>query len=158
MATGGNISNGSKIGWSTASPMSWTKLGEVLNIGEVKVTADKIDRTIHGTSPYKREMPGMLGVAPMTITLSADANPSTSAAQAGVYSLFTNRTTVWWRVEVPTTRAQTAGTFAAYEFQGFVSDVTHTLGAPGDPQDFTFEITFDSDSFVKYAPMASALG
>lgn len=155
MATGGNISNGVRIGYSAASPLSFTKLGEILNAGEVSLQVAKIDRTIHGSSPYTREMPGMITVQPISVTMSQDLNPATSATQQALFALAVAKTTVYWRFEEPSDRAQSA--FAAFEFQGFVSNVTFSAGAPGDAQDMTVEITFDGNYFTKYAPAASQL-
>lgn len=155
MATGGVLGNGCKVGFSASSPMSWTKVTQLVDIEFPSLVADDVDVTVHSTSRFKRSMPGMIEVSDMTLNLVADVDPDTSASHNSLWTYRTNGTTIWWRIEVPADRTQSE--YAAFEFQGAVKEMS--LGTPiEDKQTWNVVVSFDGDSFTKYSPMASALG
>lgn len=155
MATGGYIKNGTKFAYSLNSPVSWLAIGQILEAPDLGIEREKVERTVHGTSIFKRSLPGMADVLAMTLTLLSDANQSTSAAQEALRGLVQAGTTVWFRAEVPTDRAQTL--FRAIEFQGYVRSFKLPGGSAGDRQECTCDIEFDGDSWTWYNAAASQI-
>lgn len=154
MATGGVLGNGVKVGYSANSPVSWTSVAQVLEVDFPELTPDKVDTTVHGSSKWKRSMAGMIEVSDMTLTLLADTDPSTTPGHDALWDYNQSQTTVWWRVEVPSNRTQSA--YTAFEFQGMVAGIK--LATPiDDKQTLTVVIRFDGSSLTKYDPAASAI-
>lgn len=154
MALDGMIGNGVKVGYSANSPVSWTEVGQILDAQIPKLMRDKVDRTIHSQSIFKRSLPGMAEVSDLVLKLIQDLDPATSPDQDEVRQLLLSGENVWWRIEIPTDRLQTE--YAAIEFQGFV------LGwEPSAPieerQELTVTIAYDGDGFTVYPPAASAM-
>ena len=154
MATGGVLGNGCKVGFSANSPVSWTAVGQVLNVELPTLEADDVDITVHGTSRFKRSMAGMIEVSELTLELLADTDPATSAAHHTLWVYNQSGTTIWWRVEVPTDRNQSE--YTPFEFQGLVK--SWQLAAPiDDRQSLTVVVKFDGTSYSKYDPGSSAI-
>lgn len=154
MALEGMIGNGVKIAYSASSPVSWTALGQVRNAEVPQLVRDKIDRTVHSAYGYKRSLPGMIDVSDLTLTILQDLNNSTSPAQRQLLTYLKAGTTVWWRIEIPTDRAQ--GAYAALEFQGFV--MSWQPSAPVDGvQELTAVIAFDGTEISLYPSGASTI-
>jgi hypothetical protein len=118
MAADGMIGNGTKFAYSSSSPVSWTNIGQLLDINGLELVRDKIDRTVHTTNIQKRSLPGMAEVTDFECTVLSDPDESTTqgAIQKALRDLVAAGTTVWWRLEIPVDRAQTA--YKAFEFQG----------------------------------------
>ncbi len=155
MATGGYIKNGTKFAYSASSPVSWLRIGQILEAPDLGIERDKVDATVHGSSIYKRSLPGMADVMALSMTLLSDANPSTSAAQDAMRTYVIAGTTIWFRAEIPVDRTQTQ--FRAVEFQGYVRTFAINGGAPGDRQETEVTIEFDGDSWTWYNAASSAI-
>lgn len=154
MALEGMIGNGVKIAFSASSPVSWTRVGQVMNAEVPQLVRDKIDRTVHSTYGYKRSLPGMIDVSDLTLEILQDLNQATSAAQHQLLTYLKAGTTIWWRIEIPTDRAQSS--FAAIEFQGYV--MSWQPSAPiEDKQALTAVIAFDGTDISLYPTGASAI-
>lgn len=156
MATGGIINNGTKFGYSASSPVSWTRLGQILEAPELGISRDKVDTTVHGTSIFMRSMPGMAEVLPMQVTLLSDPSQATSPAQDAMRTYCVAGTTIYFRAEIPVDRSQSS--YRAVEFQGYVLDWKVTGGTPGDRQECQLTIEFDDSAWTWYNAGASALG
>ena len=154
MALDGMIGNGIKVGYSAASPVSWTKIGQLLSIDPPQFTSDKIDRTVSGTNRYKRSLPGMAEVSDLQMEILGDLDSATSPEQAAMLALFKTGEKVDWRIEVPVNRSQTS--FRPMEFQGYVQSWRY--GAPiDDRQTLTVTVAFDDADVYLLAPGASAM-
>lgn len=154
MAQGGMIGNGVKIAYSASSPVSWTSIGQVLNVEVPQLVRDKIDRTVHSASGYKRSLPGMIDVSDMTLEILSDLNQTTGAAIRQLLTYLKAGTTIYWRIEIPTNRAKTE--YAALEFQGYV--LSWQPAAPiDDKQTIATTIAFDDTEVSLYAAGASAI-
>jgi len=148
------LGNGVKIAFSASSPVAWIAVGQVLNAEIPQLVRDKIDRTVHSAYGYKRSLPGMIDVSDLTLEILQDLNQATSVAQRTLLTYLKAGTTLWWRIEIPTDRTQTA--FAALEFQGFV--MSWQPSAPiGEKQQLTAVIAFDGSDISLYAAGASAI-
>lgn len=163
MATGGVLGNGTKVGFATTSPVTWTRVGQLMNIDSFMslVPAD-VDTTVYGTSNIMTSMPGMIDPPEMQFTCLSDHNPSTSASletlrqyQSG--SGHANAgSTLYWRVEVPTDRGQTSSLFRAWEFQAFVKDLANSVPI-GDKQTTQFTLRFAGGYWVTTAVVTSTI-
>lgn len=154
MAQGGMIGNGIKVGYSNASPVSWTKIGQLLSITPPQFVSDKIDRTVSGENKYKRSLPGMIEVSDLQMEILQDLDAATSPEQAALLALLKAGTTIYWRIEVPVNRAAT--TFRPMEFQGYVS--SWQISSPiDDKQTLTVTVAFDDTDVSLLAPGASAM-
>jgi hypothetical protein len=125
------------------------------------VPAD-VDTTVYSTSQIMTSMPGMIEPPEMQFTVLSDHNPSTSASletlrqyQSGS-GLSTAGSTLYWRVEVPTDRGQTSSLFRAWEFQGFVKDISNTVPI-GDKQTTQYTIRFAGGYWVSTAVVTSTI-
>lgn len=159
MATDGVLGNGVKVAFSASSPVTWTSVGQVLDIEIPGLEPDEIETTVHGTSKFKRYMPGMIDVSEMTLSLLADLDESSATESAGpaqdsLFEYNQSQTTIWWRVEVPADRTQTE--FVAFEFQGWVKNWKPSVPIE-DKQTLEVSVRFDGTSYVKYPAGASAI-
>lgn len=154
MALNGMVGNGVKIAFSASSPVAWTAVGQILNAEIPQLVRDKIDRTVHSTYGYKRSLPGMIDVSDLTLEILQDLDTATSGPQATLLTYAKAGTTIWWRIEIPTDRAQSS--FAAIEFQGYV--MSWQPSAPiADAQKLTAVIAFDGTDISLYPTGASAI-
>lgn len=133
----GFLGDGVKVGYSLGSPVAWIELEGVLECVVPKIIADKIDITTHGSTGYKRNMGGLKEVTNTEITLLQDLSHS---VQRGLFALLKARTTVWWRVEVPTERDKTL--FVPFEFQGYVENFGPSAPIDGR-QELMVSVGFD---------------
>jgi hypothetical protein len=148
MATGGVLGNGVRVGYSAASPVSFTRVPQLLDVTFPTFVYDEVDSTVHGTSKLKRSMPGMITVSEMTMTFLSDLDETTTASQQALFALNQAGTSLWWRVEVPVNREQSK--CVAFEFQGFVKSWEPSTPIE-DRQTLQVVVKFDGDSFTKYA-------
>jgi len=119
MALGGNIGNGTKVAYSAASPVAWSKVAQLLDVSKfLSLVANDVDTTVHSTSRIMTSMPGMFPVPEIDLDLLADLNETTSPSQEALRNYQANGTTLYWRVEIPTDRAQTL--FRGFEFQAYL--------------------------------------
>jgi hypothetical protein len=158
MAADGMIGNGVRIGFrEIASPENaWTVVGEVLNVGDLEIVRSKVDRSVHGTSIYKRSLPGMAEISDILLEILADPDESivgTGDQQQDLREYVVSGETLEWRVEIPTTRDQAK--FKPVEFDAYV--LSYTMGlAREDGQVFKVTLAFDGDSFTESTAVASA--
>ena len=146
MALQGVLGNGSKVGFSAASPVTYTRVGQLMNIEKfIELVANIVDTTIHSTSNIMTGMPGMIPIPTFEFTLLADFDPATSPTHESLrqYSagsgLSTASTVLYFRVEVPVLRSQTS--FRAWEFQGFVNGYSPSVPI-GDKQTVKLTVVF----------------
>lgn len=153
MATGGVGGNGVRVGFSSASPVSWTGVGQLADADIPGLLRDKLASSVHG-SAFKRSMPGMKEVPDLNLMLLADLNPATLAAHSALKTHLDAGTTLWWRFEVPEDRA--AGSCIAFEIQAWVQKWQPKAPQEGR-QEIEVALVFDGDSFTKYPDGAFAL-
>lgn len=152
--TGGVLGNGVKVAFSLTSPTSWIRVGQLLDTGLSSLVRNKVDRTVHSTSPFRRSMPGMIEIGDLSLTILADFDEATTGALKQIYDLFVAGTTVWWREEIPVDRQQSS--YQATEYQGYI--VSFNREAPIDNrQQVTIAVAYDSDSYTRYKAGASAI-
>lgn len=141
MALGGVLGNGMKIGYATSSPITWTGLGQVVNVEIPMLEDDIVDSTVHGTSKFKTHFGGLSEVSEATVTLLADLDEVTSPGQHAMFGFNANGTQLYWRVEIPVDRARTR--FTAFEFPATVR--SYKPAAPiEDRQTLEVGLLFDS--------------
>lgn len=155
MALGGYINNGVKIAYSISSPLSWLRLGQVLEAPVLGISREKVDSTVHGNSQFMRSMPGMIEVQDFAMKLLGDLSPSTSAAHEAMRTYTLSGATIWFRIEIPVDRSQTQ--FRAFEFQAWVQEWMVNSSDPKSRNEIDVTVVFDSDSWTVYAPGASAI-
>lgn len=152
MATLGVLGNGSKIGYSITSPVSYVRVAQLMNIDKfIELVANVVDTTVMGTSNIMTGMPGMIPIPTFEFTLLADFDQATTAShetlrqyQAGS-GLSTAGATIWFRIEVPVNRAQSS--FRAWEFQGFVNGFSPSVPI-GDKQSVKMVVVFSGNLAV----------
>ena len=154
MAQDGMLGSGVKVGYSAASPVSWTGIGQVLEVDIPGLEPDEVETTVHGTSNFRRFIRGLIDVTELRLVLLADLDEGTAADQDALFTYQAAGTTIWWRVEVPVDR--TRSEYTALEFQGWVKNWLPR--APiDDRQELEVTIRFDGTSFTKYEAGASAI-
>ena len=154
MAQSGMLGSGVKVGYSAASPVSWTGIGQVLEVDIPGLEPDEVETTVHGTSNFRRFIRGLIDVTELRLVLLADLDEGTAADQDALFTYQAAGTTIWWRVEVPVDR--TRSEYTALEFQGWVKNWLPR--APiDDRQELEVTIRFDGTSFTKYEAGASAI-
>lgn len=153
MAQGGLLGNGVKVGVSTGSPVSWTRIPQVTNAVLPQFTADKVNIDTHSTTNnLHRSRSGLNAVSDASVTVLSDLDPSTAAVLETLRSANANGTTVWIRYEIPVNDARTS--FRACEFSCTVgSFVPDTPIA--DKQTTTYNFVFNGDS-VGWSASAAA--
>lgn len=154
MAQGGVIGNGVKVGYSAASPVSYTSIGQILSIEIPQLTADKVDRTVSSSNQYKRSMPGMIDVSDLTFELLADLDESTGATQRQLLTYLKAGTTIYWRIEVPVDRSKSE--CVPFEFQGYVASWQPTAPVD-DKQVVKVSVAFDDTTVTIYNATAFTL-
>src|SRR6185503_2380033 len=153
MAQGGVLGIHTRVGFSsTLSPLSYTKINQLLNVNIPSLDPDKVDISLHG-SIWKRNMPGMLTVGDMELTIMQDLDAATSPEQDTLYSLQAAGTTVAWRVEVPNQRG-TPTSWTPFLFNGWVLGI-HPGTALAEAQKLIVTVTFDGTAFTKGTAAAS---
>ena len=154
MAQSGMLGSGVKVGYSAASPVSWTGIGQVLEVDIPGLEPDEVETTVHGTSNFRRFIRGLIDVTELRLVLLADLDEGTAADQDALFDYQAAGTTIWWRVEIPVDR--TRSEYTALEFQGWVKNWLPR--APiDDRQELEVTIRFDGTSFTKYEAGASAI-
>lgn len=156
MAQGGVLGVHTRVGFSpTLSPLSYTKINNLLNCVIPGLEPDKIDTSRHG-SLMKRNMPGMTDVSEMELTILQDLDESTSPEQDALFDLNAAGTTVPWRVEVPNQRGAPTS-WTPFTFTGWVKSFRPGT-AMGEKQTLICTVVFDDTEFTKGAAAASVIG
>lgn len=118
MALNGMIGNGTRVGYSATSPVSYTTIGQLLNLDFPGLNPDEVETTVHSDEPWKRFIRGMIDVGETTLTLLSDLDEGTSADQDALFDYQAAGTTLYIRIEVPVDRAHNE--FTPFEFQAWV--------------------------------------
>lgn len=147
MATGGILGNGTKVGYSANSPVTFTAVANVLEVEFPSQTPDKIDKTVHSTSKFKKNMPGMVEVGDLVVRCLGDMDEATSPSHEALWDMADAQSEQWFRVEIPTNRAQTR--WRPFEIYGYVADVRP--GVPiEDKQTIEFVIVSSDFGITRY--------
>lgn len=161
MALLGVLGNGTKVGFSISSPVSWTRVGQLKNIDEfLALIPEDVDTSVYSTSNIRTSMPGMIEPPEFRCTCLADFDPTTMPSHEtirqyqGGSGYATQGTVIWWRIEVPVNRAQSS--FRAWEFEGYVKDFNPSLPLD-DAQTLEFSVRFSGTGIGVYPPGASAI-
>jgi hypothetical protein len=144
MAQGGLPGNGVKVGYSTVEGGPWTEVEQIVDVVFPTWEAAKVEITTHQVgNKLRRYMPGMIEVGDPSLTVLSDFDPSTSPDQAQLIEWNQEGTSVWWRFEVPTNRAQTS--FRGVEFQAGV--LNFSPATPIDDRQTTqYTLSFDGET------------
>lgn len=154
MATGGVLGNGTKVGFSAASPVSWTRIGQVMDVTKfIQLISNLVDTTVYSTSNIMTTMPGMIPPPDVEFMLLADHDAATSPSHESLRAYQLAGTTVYFRFEVPVNRAQSS--FRAWEFQAFVKEYSLDVKI-ADKQTTKVTITF-AGGYSVYPAAASAM-
>lgn len=152
----GVLGNGTRVGWSENSPMSYTTVASILQAVIPKSVADAIDKTTHGTGGYYRSFRGLKRVETVTLTLLADHKSSRTPSHQGLRNLYRDGTTVWVRFEIPLDRNLATTQFLAIIAQ--FSVISYGPGAPiADRQTTEVVLTFEGEDVEYQEPVNSAL-
>jgi hypothetical protein len=144
MAQGGLIGNGVKVGVSTGSPVSWTRVPQVTNVVPPQFTADKINIDTHSTTNnLHRYRSGLNDVSDPTFTVLSDLDPATAPILQTLLNANLNGTTLWFRFEIPVNDAKTL--FRAVEFSATVGSFVPDTPID-DKQTTTYNLQFNGDS------------
>lgn len=160
MADNGMIGNGARVGYRVAgSPLAaYTVIGQILSIEGAEWNRAVVDRTVHSDNDFERDLPGMIRIAPLQLTLLAnpDELQGEGIVQQALQQLFLDGTTVEWRIEKIVDRAHTD--FKGYVFDGFISQISPMDTPIKERQEFMCTIVFDDDDVTVDAAGASLLG
>jgi len=142
------IGNGIVIEVSTSSPVSYTTIGQIMELDQIELVADKIARTYHSSSNFKRNAAGMVEVSDISFTLLHKSGLDESPDD--LYDRVTVGTTYWWRVRIPDTENPTTK-YEAFEFQA--SAGRWAINPPRE-DDQTVEVTLyiDGTTFSHLQP------
>ena len=140
-----------KFGYSESSPVSWTAIPNVTEFEFPTQVADRVDKSVYGTSRLKRNEPGMEEVGDFTLTVIQDLS---NAVQRRFRELKALRTNIWWLIEIPTNDAGT--TFVGYHLQGRIGNFEPTQGKE-DEQLTKYTVIFDSTSIGESTSGASQI-
>ena len=145
------IANGMRFGFSSASPVSWTEVLNLRDIGPPQEVADRVDNTVHNiTSRRKTSEPGLITVSDPFVTVKQDL---TDATQKALRTAKAARTLLYIRWEIPTNDAGTQ--WLGFECQARVATFEPTGTTPGDLQTTKYSFMVDSDIYEDAAAGAS---
>lgn len=147
MATGGVLGNGVRVGFSATSPVSYTSLPNVIDVKFPTETADKIEKTTHGSSKYKKNFPGMVEVGDMEVILLGDLDQATSPEIETVWQYAQAQTELYWRIEIPVNRAKTR--FRPFELYGYPTDPSPEAPIQ-DKQVYKFKVVHSGEGINRY--------
>lgn len=126
MAQGGVIGNGSKVGYSVTSPVTYTRIGQLMDIPKfVTLVRNLVDTTVHSTSFVMTSISGMAPTPEVQLKVLADFDTVTGPTLEALRAFQNLSSQVWFRIEVPVQGVQT--TFRAWEFLGTVREFTPTI-------------------------------
>lgn len=147
MAQGGVLGNGVRVGFSRTSPVSFTRVPQVIDVEFPSEVPDKVDKTTHGTSKYKKNFPGMIEVGDLVIRCLADFDQVTGTVQEEMYDIQNDQEEVYWRVEIPANRAQSR--IRPFELYGYIADIRPGLPIE-DKQTVEFVIVHSGEGITRY--------
>ncbi len=154
MAQGGLLGNGVKVGISTGSPVSWTRLLQVTDVVPPNFTADKVNIDTHSTTNnLHRNRSGLNDVSDASVTQLSDLNPVTNAGGELLRLANINGTTIWIRIEIPVNDAKDS--FRACEFSCTVSAFAPSTPI-ADKQTTQYTFVFNGDSVGWSASVAAS--
>jgi hypothetical protein len=144
MAQGGLIGNGCKVGVSTGSPVSWTRIPQVTDVVPPQFTADKINIDTHNElNNLHRYRSGLNEVSDPSFTVLSDLDPATAAVLQTLLAANLAGTTLWFRFEIPTNDAKTL--FRGCEFSATVGSFIPSTPI-GDKQTTQYNLQFNGNS------------
>lgn len=156
MAQGGVSGIGVKVGINlvSGSPTGFTTIQNILDCTLPQLIANKIDKTVYGTSRVKRSVPGLIEVSDLQVVLIQDLDTSTSPEQASLAALNQNGNKIGVRIEVAVNTALSS--WVPITWTGYVA--SWQLGSKKDDiQQLTVAIFFDDSAFTIGSPGASIL-
>ena len=131
MATGGVLGNGSKVGYSASSPLSYTKIGQLKDLTQfISLISGDVDTTVHSTSRVMTSMPGMIPAPEIKFDLVANLDQASDATHEALRTYQSAGTTIYFRIEIPVDRLQ--ANFRAWEFQAYVKEWTPEVKIAGE--------------------------
>ena len=152
----GVLGNGTRVGWSSASPQSYTTVASVLEVTIPKIVADEIDKTTHSTGGFYRSFRGLKRVENVTLMLLGDHKSSRTASHAALRNLQRDGDTVWFRFEIPLDRNLATSQCFALIAQFYVK--SWGPAAPiADKQTIEVVLGFDGDDVEFQEPTAFTL-
>jgi hypothetical protein len=123
MAIGGVLGNGSKVGYSATSPVTFVRVAQLRDIPQfISLISNVVDTTVHSSSRLMTSMPGMIPAPEIGLDLLSDINPATTASHETLRTYQESGLTIFWAIEVPSDRTQSA--FRRWEFQAYVKEWT----------------------------------
>jgi hypothetical protein len=154
MAQGGLLGNGVKVGVSTGSPVSWTRVLQVTDVVPPNFAADKVNIDTHSTTNnLHRNRAGLNAVSDATITTLSDLNPVTNPGGELLRLANLNGTTIWVRIEIPVNDARDS--FRSVEFSCTVSGFNPSTPI-ADKQTTQYTLVFNGDSVGWSASVAAS--
>jgi hypothetical protein len=149
MAQGGLLGNGTKVAYSSSSPVSWTAIPQVTDVVFPTYVADDVNIDTHSvTNKLHRTMAGLITVGNAAVTILSDPDPSTGTAERFLEDRNQDGTSIWLRIERPVNRARTS-------FYGIVFSCTVKSIQPATPiadkQTTVIEFQFDGTSIQRDA-------
>lgn len=162
MATGGVLGNGTKVGFSISSPVTFTRVGQLINVDEfLQLVPDDVDTTVHSTSNIRTSISGMIEPPEFTMTLLADFDQATTTShetlrqyQGGSGYAATQGVVIWFGVEIPVNKAQSS--FRRIEFQAYVKTYGPSLPID-DVQKVEITVRFSGTGIAWYNAGASVI-
>ena len=139
--TGGVLANGCKVAFSATSPISWTKITQMLS-ASLDYDAAEVDVTTHGDR-RRKSIPGLPSAPRLTIRALADLDPSTTPWFDTLVDAEESAEDFFWRIEYPTKRDLSQ--FRGREFQGRVLKVNPIAGDPSDRLEVEIVVTVTTE-------------
>lgn len=154
MALQGVLGNDTRVGFSQTSPVSFTRIPQVLDVKYPGLTPDKLDRTIHSSGNFYQNFQGLNQVTDAEVLILDDPDETTSPILETLRTLHDAGTTVYWGFERPTNRAKTL--FRRTEYQGYISDFVPSTPIK-DKQTLMVKIVFSDTAFSVYPKGAATI-
>ena len=147
MALQGVIGNDTRVGFSAASPTTYTRIPQVLDVKFPGLTPDKLDRTVMSSGNFYQNFQGLNQVSDAEVLILDDPDEVTSPILETLRTLHEAGTTVYFAFERPTNRAKTR--FRKTEYQGYISDFVPATPLK-DKQTLMIKIVFSDTAFSVY--------
>ena len=147
------IANGMKFAFALASPITYTELEDLRDMGLPQETAARVDKTVHSTTSRRmRSEPGMTSVSdPYAVVLQDLSN----AVQKQLRDLKAAGTLIYVRQEVPTNTECTL--FVGFEYQAYVANFEPGGTTPEALQTTKYTFMVDSDIYEDSAEGATQI-
>jgi hypothetical protein len=151
--TGGQLGSGVEVGFSAASPVSFTKVAQVLDVTPPQKTRDRVETTVHGATSERSYIPGLAEWSAMELVLLADLG--TTSSHITISDMEISQATAWWRVEIPMESTLATTNFFVYEFEGRVAKFA--ISTPIDSRKEIAVTVEVAGSMTVYENQASAI-